>query len=547
MFKKTLYILVAACLFVACSTPSEKAKMQKLLEQTLATNRSGELFTTDSLTQRLGDYFDRFGTSNEQMQARYLLGRSLFDMGEAPKSLQAYYDAIEAADTTRTDCDFYTLQVVYGQMARIFHEQNLPNDELWAVQHYINYARKVGDELYYVEARSQLVRPYWTMGDIEGLLQVVEESRRDYLRLGDKENAADELGVAFSVYTVQGKLDKAREALGIFEKESGLVDKNGYIVKGREHYYVMKAFYLLAVGKVDSAELYLRRAQTYGYQSDVSKGLLQVYRKRNNVDSVYHYSLLFEAAQDSLHKQMSAEAISQMSSLYNYTRSERLAQQEAEKARKAHQWIFIISVAAIAGLVFGINTYRRFQRRRREEIRKFSEALSSARREHLQVQAELKQLKEKDYEKLIADKEQRETELLHTIGELQAAVGRQSAEGGLSTFESSDIVRIFKGKASNPVEHPAPTSAEWRLLDMQVSKDVPQFYEALTKDNALSPLELHTCCLLILGFAEGDIANLTESAPQAITTAKTRANQKLFSAKGSRSLKSNLIRLLNHT
>ena len=107
--------------------------MQKLLEQTLATNRSGELFTTDSLTQRLVDYFDRFGTSNEQMQARYLLGRSLFDMGEAPKSLQAYYDAIEAADTTRTDCDFYTLQVVYGQMARIFHEQNLPNDELWAV------------------------------------------------------------------------------------------------------------------------------------------------------------------------------------------------------------------------------------------------------------------------------------------------------------------------------------------------------------------------------------------------------------------------------
>ena len=230
------------------------------------------------------------------------------------------------------------------------------------------------------------------------------------------------------------------------------------------------------------------------------------------------------------------------------TRERRIRQeQEAEKARKAHPWIFIISVAAIAGLVFGINTYRRFQRRRREEIRKFSEALSSARREHLQVQAELKQLKEKDYEKLIADKEQRETELLHTIGELQAAVGRQSAEGGLSTFESSDIVRIFKGKASNPVEHPAPTSAEWRLLDMQVSKDVPQFYEALTKDNALSPLELHTCCLLILGFAEGDIANLTESAPQAITTAKTRANQKLFSAKGSRSLKSNLIRLLNHT
>ena len=34
------------------------------------------------------------------MLAYYLLGRAYSDLGEAPEALQAYYDAIESAETT---------------------------------------------------------------------------------------------------------------------------------------------------------------------------------------------------------------------------------------------------------------------------------------------------------------------------------------------------------------------------------------------------------------------------------------------------------------
>ena len=44
--------------------------------------------------------------------------------------------------------------------------------------------------------------------------------------------------------------------MDIFENESGLIDKNGIIAKGREHYYATKGFYELSINEIDSAEMY---------------------------------------------------------------------------------------------------------------------------------------------------------------------------------------------------------------------------------------------------------------------------------------------------
>ncbi|WP_197020319.1 hypothetical protein [Prevotella sp. P6B1] len=58
------------------------------------------------------------------MLAYYLQGRVYADMGEAPQALQAYYTAIENADTTSSDCDYNTLIPIYGQMSQLFHQQS---------------------------------------------------------------------------------------------------------------------------------------------------------------------------------------------------------------------------------------------------------------------------------------------------------------------------------------------------------------------------------------------------------------------------------------
>ena len=88
-------------------------RMQYLLQRTNAQNKTNVKFTSDSIAKELASHFDSHGTTNEQVLAHYLLGRAYSDMEEAPTALQAYYDAIGCADTTKADCDFVTLKGIY--------------------------------------------------------------------------------------------------------------------------------------------------------------------------------------------------------------------------------------------------------------------------------------------------------------------------------------------------------------------------------------------------------------------------------------------------
>ena len=75
-------------------------RMQVLLHRTEAQNKLFTRFPSDSILKELVDYFDHHGTRNERMLAHYLLGCVLSDLGNSPEALQAFYDAIERADTT---------------------------------------------------------------------------------------------------------------------------------------------------------------------------------------------------------------------------------------------------------------------------------------------------------------------------------------------------------------------------------------------------------------------------------------------------------------
>ena len=98
-------------------------RMQYLLHRTNAQNKTNIIFTSDSVAKELVDHFDSHGTTNERVLAHYLLGRAYSDMGEAPKAINSFQDAINAADTTAKDFDFYTLGCVYSQMATVYHRQ----------------------------------------------------------------------------------------------------------------------------------------------------------------------------------------------------------------------------------------------------------------------------------------------------------------------------------------------------------------------------------------------------------------------------------------
>ena len=526
-------------------------RMQYLLYRLNALNKTDVTFTSDSLAKELAEHFDHHGTTNERVLAHYLLGRTLSDMGEAPAALQAYYDAIECADTTSSDCNYNTLIGIYGQMAQIFHRQNLPHDEIWAWQHYIDYISKTGNEEKTIVAKSQLIRPYYLLGEKDTVLQIINDTYHSLKRIGKDQRAASILPSSIYIYIERQNLTKAKEIMDVFEQESGLFDKNGTIAQGRESYYCLKGIYEHAVHRNDSAELYFRKAILFGDLSEGYKGLLSIYKEKNNIDSVVRFANLYEAAQDTLHNQMQTDAIHQMSALYNYNRSQREAEQERAKAQETSillHYIILIAIGLFLIIIAVSWLYRRNQKEKQRKIAQLEESLSNAKLQRSSVQEELRKLKERDYEGMIAEKEKQEAELTQTIEQLQAENEKfkhynNKESDHLEAFLESQIARLFIKKANGKAERPVPSDAEWKLLMSEFCKYNPAAYRSFG-EGKLSPLEQRICVLLILGIPEKAISMITNSIASTVSNAKSRANEKLYGKKDAFSLKNNLIHAL---
>ena len=517
---------------------------QYQLQLAAAEMKAGAVFTTDSLTKELVDYFEANGDDEESALAYYIYGCSLIDLGQSPEGLQAYYTALSKVDTTKADCNFELLKNIYGQMSLVFHNQNLPQDEIWSLNHYVENVKKTSSEKDYLLAKYELVAPYILLNEIDSVFYVALGVYEDLIRIGDNQGAARVLCPTIYYYMERGEMDKATWAKEIFEKESGWYDEKGNIASGRESYYYVKGFYELSANRLDSAEQLFRKAIRYGYLSEGYRGLLNVYRKHHDVDSVFHFSLLYEAAQDTLHNQLRTNSIHQMSALYNYNRSQKEAEQERETSRKLKMrstFIGVISFLVVALLLW---LYLRYKNKKKQEILKLSKKLESAISARSEISAELQMLKSKNYEGVIAAKEAKEAELTEIIKRLQLENNQTERTDATETFVNSPIAQLFIKKSNLKTEKPNPSDGEWSLLIRQFSKSFPDLYKSFSEGTPLSQLQQQVCVLIILGMSDSSIRIMLGNSKSVLSDAKSDANERLFGQKGARTLKSNLFNAL---
>ena len=57
-------------------------------------------------------------------------------------------------------------------MSLIFDDQNLPQDEIWALEHYIENVRKTSGESEYLFAKYRLVVPYSLLNEIDSVIGI---------------------------------------------------------------------------------------------------------------------------------------------------------------------------------------------------------------------------------------------------------------------------------------------------------------------------------------------------------------------------------------
>ena len=89
-------------------------------------------------------------------------------------------------------------------MSTIFDAQNLPQDEIWALNRYIENVRKTSSESEYLFAKYRMVSPYFLLNETDTILQITQETYEAFKRIDDNQNAAIILGPTIHIYIEKG-------------------------------------------------------------------------------------------------------------------------------------------------------------------------------------------------------------------------------------------------------------------------------------------------------------------------------------------------------
>ena len=535
--------------------PTTSLSMRHALLRADALNKCDSVLPSDTLLRELADYYDRHGSANERMRAHYLLGRCYHDMGEAPRALECYQHAAEQADTTREDCDLYTLRAIYGQMADLYDAQYLPGDEMQALKTCERIAWKEHDTLIAIKAYELLLRPYYLKNDTDSILYYVNHSYQLYRKYGYYQAAANILYMKIAIALDRGQYQEAGHDMRIYKRESGLFDEQGNILRGRELQYYNEGRYQLGIGHIDSALYWFRRVLSYGYDEAAYKGMLDVYKQKNVPDSIAKYAELFAKANDDSYLENSMELMRIQTSLYNYQRNQRLAEQKERELTETRRTIAIIFLGILLIAWLAYRHIRKEKALRKIEIRRLTEQYSIALLEKQRTIEELHSLEK--FSALTKEVDEKlKSELQKKIDYLQQELRQEEKESNIlrdklqvykknevkASFLNSEIAHYFMQLKDNTKEKiiKLPTKKDWEKLSVQIRVCLPELFDLKNSRKSLSEKEYHLLLLILLGFRGKEITNIWGLSYQSITNLRTQINEKLFNDFSSKTLDENL-------
>lgn len=533
------------CRFDSLEVPdaSRKVAMKCRMLMAKAQNKLYLQLSADTKFQEVVDYYDSWGTDNEKMQAYYLMGCVFRDQKDAPKAMMSYKKAIECADTLRKECDYKVLFGIYGQMADIYRYQYLHKQSIECYKKYSYYAAKANNMASYIQGFELIASEYYALGDTLKAVEQIKKGYWQYKAHGMRQDAAQMLPTLIYVCLQRAQYQQAHYYMDIYEKESGLFDKNNNILTGREHYYKAKGMYFLGINRIDSAEYYYRKLGRYGFRYETAQGLLSVYRKHLNGDSIRKYSISCEQEMDKILNSTQADAVIQANSLYDY---ERLQKQMSDMVIQEEKNKNVLLLMGFIALFFSIYAYNKYKNNlRKKEIR-----LAKLNKEYLQA-VDNAQNTIADYMELKKNTTLFEQKMIKKINVLQDVIDQYEAKlenvkqsDRIIAIENSDIFLKFKNATTPKLKAILPNQDDWKTLEILFKQYFPLVYAKISRTK-LSTQEFHVCVLSWLKFDNREMSILLQTTTSSICNAKQKANYKLFDQNSASSLYKNLSTLIH--
>ena len=513
-------------------------QMRQQLEELEQQNRAGEQLLNDSLAEDLVEYFDRHGDANERMRAKYMLGRTYYHLGELPRALETYLEAADCADTTAADCDYKVLSRIHAQSAVIYHSQIQPRSELTELRLAEYYALKGKDTLQAIECYALQSGAYDYLHFRDSVIRIKERAACLFEKIGRKDRSAQTLINTITSLLDKGNIDKAKQYLDSYEKNSGFFDESNNICKGFEVYYYIKGKFYLAVYQLDSAEFLFRKELRYGKdlnnQIAGCKGLQELYKKKNISDSIAKYANLGYILNDSAYSLSEMQNIQKLQASYNYNHHKQKAEEKAREAQKAYYTIFFLIIVIVAVLIFGSVIAWLWYRhnRTKQQLKEIQYHQTQTQLE--QAQSDLMELQEKNENASdLIQKKSKEVESLQAklAQSLQNQSGRDHADLEDSLVNASITKELTSLLQSNPVQ--AATQGQMRELRKLVNEFIPNFYTGINSRQTLRPVEYEVCLLIRCHFKPAAISKLMGREEAYISNLRKGILQKAYGIKGS--------------
>mgnify|MGYP003314014180 FL=1 len=518
-------------------------RMRYEMLRALAQNTEDVLFTSDSILLEVVDYYESHGTDHDRMRANYALGCAYRDLGDAPRAIQYYNDAVSYADTTSLHCDYRTLSRIYGQMASVYHSQRVPRLELESEQNAVESSWKANDTIAALIFEEHMSDAFGLSREYDSVLYILDKVKREYEALGLNQMAARSVLNTIGILLDRDSLLEAKKRIDLYVNKSGYFDENGDIKTGLEHFYNNLGLYYEKTEQIDSAYFYYNKSLmnkiSIPSKSIAYRGLLRIAMLKGNIEQVYEYAQRYSASKDTevfLHSQ---EEITQAQALYNYNTAQRQLEQEKEESIKYKNGfiyatiIFIFVLVVISFFVINIRT------KNREEIQSHNRAYSELLSRYSNAIRDFNQLKE-DSSLFEKNKVEEISQLRESLSVFTKGIVDETKWNADANLNECEIIKQLHKQATTGQKM---TTNQMLDLFKFIEDVLPEFYNRISTTQDLTQKEKIVCILIRLQFIPSQIGILLDIKPQYLTNIRSKVNLKLFKAKGTKNLDENIFTL----
>ena len=505
--KRLLTYIIIVLVLSACTTKADHARMRSGLDSINVLNRNSQPFTIADV-QPYVQFFDDHGTANDRLLAHYLLGLAYYDHGEAPMALECYQDAADCADTAAADCDYAQLARVYGQMAQVFYSQGLYQEQLQKTKFSVKYAWKGKDTLLAIRNYEQEIYAYRMLGIVDSVIFICQHVSNLYRKYGYINYAARALVSGMRTLINNKDYSRVKKYIDIYDNKSGCFDSDGNIEPGREIYYNIKGLYYLGIGNLDSARYFFQKeiskGKDFNNQNAAAKGLALLYQEQHLSDSSAKYAIYAYTMLDSLYAQRSTKEVERMQAMYDYSRHQKIAQKEKERASdeksKRHFTFALLLLIVIVASRIIYTMYEEKKKRQAQYLRNLEE-LEQTQTEVLQLRVHTE-----EYEELIAKKEELLEAQSLKLQEQQKKSLQDHAAKDKHIKESAIYQCLQKKQFGQKL-----TVQELRDCRKLVLEALPEFNNLLiSKQYKISVKDFNVCMLFRLGFRSKEVSNMLD-------------------------------------